>query len=254
MYVIILSMKSTTYKNAISKQWWYLWGSNPCCSKKKNTANNNIKQDSHEYSQHYTQQDRSLDTRDKILLAAFNEIYKTGFQAASLSNILKDTGITKGALYHHFENKIVLGHAVVDEVIRDTIYSSWIEPLNNSDDPITVLKNTLMQTGSVMTEEDVCLGCPLNNLAQEMSPIDEGFRNRIAGIYEEWQGAIEASLDRGKSSGNVKEFIDSKEVSLMFVASLQGFIGYAKSVQKLEALMTCGKGLVDRLESLRPSK
>ena len=235
-------MKTTTYKEAISKHWWYLWNSSPCCLKKRSHADID------------KNKDRSQDTRDKILLAAFNEIYKRGYQAASLSNILKDTGITKGALYHHFENKIVLGHAVVDEVIRGTIYSSWVEPLNTSDDPITTLKQTLIHTGSVMTEEDVCLGCPLNNLAQEMSPIDEGFRDRIADIYQEWQDAIEASFDRGKTSGNVKNSVDSKEVALMFVASLQGFIGYAKSVQKLDALMTCGKGLVDRLESFRPSK
>lgn len=242
MYVIIICMKTPTYKEAITRQWWYLWNATPCCLEKGAS------------SEKYKNNHRGQDTRDKILLAAFDEIYKRGFQAASLSNILKDTGITKGALYHHFENKVVLGHAVVDEVIRDTIYSSWVEPLNTTDDPITTLKNTLIRTGSLMTEEDVCLGCPLNNLAQEMSPIDEGFRDRIAGIYQEWQDAIETSFDRGKASGNVKSSVDSKEVALLFVASLQGFIGYAKSVQKLDALMKCGKGMVDRLESLRPSK
>ena len=235
-------MKSNSYINEISKQWWYLWASNPCCLKK---CADNFKDKSSEKSQ---------ETRAEILFAAFNEIYKRGFQAASLSNILKNTGITKGALYHHFENKVVLGHAVLDEVIQETIYSTWIEPLNNTEDPITALQNIIINSGSVMTEDDISLGCPLNNLAQEMSPIDEGFRDRIADIYQEWQDAIATSLERAKEKGNVKHSVDSEEVALMFVASLQGCIGFAKSVQKLDTLMTCGKGLVDRLESLRPSK
>ena len=60
-------------------------------------------------------------TRDRILDAAFQEIHKYGFQAASLSNILDRTGLTKGALYHHFPDKDRLGHAVIEEVIREAL-------------------------------------------------------------------------------------------------------------------------------------
>lgn len=201
-----------------------------------------------------TSSEVSRDTRLKIIHSAFHEIYKCGFQAASLSNILKNTDITKGALYHHFENKVELGYAVLDEVIYDSIFSRWLEPLNSSDDPITTLKDMILHLGSLMTEKDVSLGCPLNNLSQEMSPIDEGFRDRIAGIYNEWQDAIEASFERGKTAGNVDNTINSKDISLLFIASLQGCMGFAKSVQKLDTLLICGNGLIDRLESLRPLK
>ena len=233
-------MKNASYIDEISKQWWYLWNTKVCCLDKNRDQNKNS--------------DDGQETKVKILLAAFDEIYKRGFQAASLSRILKDTGITKGALYHHFENKTVLGYAVIDEVIQDTIRSNWIAPLDDSDDPIRVLTDMLMKSGASMTEEDIRLGCPLNNLAQEMSPINEGFRSRIDAIYQEWQDAIESALNRGKTAGNIKSSIDSKEEALMFIASLQGCIGFAKSVQKLDTLMICGKGLIDRLELLRSLK
>jgi len=103
-----------------------------------------------------------------------------------------------------------------------------------------------------MTESDVKLGCPLNNLAQEMSPVDEGFKDRISTIYQEWQDAIEISFERGKKAGTVDPNIESKEIAVLFVASLQGCLGFAKSVQSLDSLMVCGKGLIDRLEALRP--
>lgn len=242
MYVNIQFMDKLSQTDGISSKWWYLWNSNPCCLFKKNT---NKKENA---------ADKSQDTRNKILIAAFNEIYKRGFQAASISNILKNTGTTKGALYHHFNNKQELGYTVLDEVIGDTIRATWIEPLRHTDDPLTVLINIIYSSGKQITQEDVSLGCPLNNLAQEMSPIDDGFKDRIAAIYQEWETALETSCDRGKVAGNVVDSIDSKEISLLFIASLQGCMGFAKSVQSLDTLMSCGQGLIDRIESLRPSK
>ena len=57
-------------------------------------------------------------TRDKLLKAAFEEIYRSGFQATSLDIILTKARVTKGALYHYFPDKASLGYAVVDEVVK----------------------------------------------------------------------------------------------------------------------------------------
>ena len=185
-------------------------------------------------------------------MAAFEEIYHRGFQAASLNNILKNTNITKGALYHHFKNKMELGYAVVDEVISLTLRANWIEPLTKTDDPITTLQQILQESAEQMTEEDVRLGCPLNNLSQEMSPIDEGFRERITAVYAEWQDALEDACERGKVAGNMRKEANSKQLAVLFVATLEGCMGLAKSNQSFDTLMQCGQGLIDQLELLRP--
>jgi AcrR family transcriptional regulator len=54
-------------------------------------------------------------TRERLLQAASREIYRAGFQSASLDTILAAAGVTKGALYYHFDSKEALGYAVVDE-------------------------------------------------------------------------------------------------------------------------------------------
>lgn len=196
--------------------------------------------------------DKSEETRSEILMAAFDEIYHRGFQSASLGNILKNTETTKGALYHHFANKAELGYAVVDELIYTSTKASWIEPLQKTDDPVTVIQEIILNSGAQMTDEDVLLGCPLNNLAQEMSPIDEGFRSRIKAVYDEWQHTIEEACERGKLAGNIREDTNSNQVAVLFVATLQGCMGVAKSTQSLEMLMQCGEGLIKQLELLRP--
>lgn len=198
--------------------------------------------------------DKSAETREKILMAAFDEIYSFGYQAASLNNILKNTGTTKGALYHHFKSKKELGLAVLDEVICTSYRESWIEPLRTTDDPITTMTELLSCSCEQMTDEDVHRGSSLSNLAQEMSPIDADFRDRTGQAFTEWQDAIEQAMDRGKVAGNVEESLDSKSMALLLVATLEGCMGLAKNMQSLDTLVCCGKGIIDRMEAVRPKK
>ena len=109
--------------------------------------------------------------------AASREIYRSGFQSASLETILASARVTKGALYHHFKNKEALGYAVVEEIISPDVDGKWVRPLQSVKDPIGALI-AIVQELSVRPE-DVCGGCQLNNLAQEMSPLDAGFRKRL---------------------------------------------------------------------------
>src|ERR1700720_4804140 len=78
-------------------------------------------------------------TRERLLQAASREIYRSGFQSASLGTILASAGVTKGALYHHFKNKEALGYAVVEEVISPDVRGTWVRPLQRVEDPIEAL-------------------------------------------------------------------------------------------------------------------
>lgn len=176
------------------------------------------------------------ETRAAILAAAFTEIYRNGFQAASLENILARTGVTKGALYHHFPDKHELGLAVLRETVRGLTLSSWVEPLNRPGDVIDAIQATIQLRADTVSARQVELGCPLNNLAQEMSPIDARFRNAIEGIYEEWIGGIAAVLERGKAEGSVRQDVDTRAVAGFIVATIEGSYGLAKGTKDGELL------------------
>jgi len=149
--------------------------------------------------------EQDIATRQVILQAAYEEIHVRGFQAASLSKILANTNVTKGALYHYFPTKLALGYAVVDEILTEHIQQQWVQPLLEADDPISSFKKIIMQSGGEITEEDIQCGCPLNNLAQEMAPIDEGFRSRVEAVYRSWRKGIENALLKGQEKGFVKK-------------------------------------------------
>lgn len=194
--------------------------------------------------------DKALSTRELILMAAYEEIHRVGYQAASINNILDDTGVTKGALYHHFPAKIDLGYAVLDEVISGMVNAYWIQPLKTGN-PIDIMINLIIQAGDGITQEEIILGCPMNNLAQEMSPIDAGFRQRIDRIYENWRTGLSKALLNGQKEGFVSSEVNPVQMGTMLVATLEGCIGLAKSAQSKDMLMDCGSGLIHILNSLR---
>jgi AcrR family transcriptional regulator len=78
-------------------------------------------------------------TRELLLQAAFQEIHCSGFRSADLDAILAAAGVTKGALYYHFDNKEALGYAVVDEVTASNLHRKWVQPLRDAKNPIDVL-------------------------------------------------------------------------------------------------------------------
>jgi TetR/AcrR family transcriptional repressor of nem operon len=189
-------------------------------------------------------------TRAIILNAAFHEVHRKGFKGASLSDILACTELTKGALYHHFPNKIALGLALLD-AIEERISQRWIVPLHESSDPLACLQEITRDAVETMSEEEVGLGCPLQNLAQEMSSLDEAFRIKVAALYDTWRDGIAQALAKGQKNGRVNPRIDPSGAALFYIACLSGCRGLAKNARSPEVLQSGLKSLNQYLETLR---
>ncbi len=189
-------------------------------------------------------------TRDAILDAAFQEIYRHGFQAASLSNILSNTRLTKGALYHHFPTKTDLGLAVIDEVVREGLDAMIFSPLRESDEPYETLLEIIRRKGQTAEVERVTLGCPLNNLMQEMSPLDAAFKKRLNAVLAEWQDVVADALTRAQKAGRVRRSVDCRAVALFVVASWEGCAGVSKNLQSVKDFRVCNNQLEDYVASL----
>lgn len=188
-------------------------------------------------------------TRAHLLETAAGEVYRRGFQGTGLDRILAEARVTKGALYHYFDSKEALGYAILDEVVAGITQKKWLEPLAAGANPI----NTLIEIvrGTSLRQEHVEGGCPLNNLAQEMSPLDEGFRKRIARIFRDWQNAVADALREGQKHGQVRKEIDPAEAATFFIALYEGYISLAKNAQEPAVLRSGLRATVRHLETLR---
>jgi TetR/AcrR family transcriptional regulator, transcriptional repressor for nem operon len=188
-------------------------------------------------------------TRERLLQAAFREVYRSGFQSAGINTILAGTNVTKGALYYHFESKEALGYAIVEEIIAKTVRDKWLRPLQQGKDPIDVLIDIVKATS--VRPRDVRSGCPLLNLAQEMSPLDEQFRKRLERIFNGWQEGIARALRRGQSQGTVRRDLVPEETASFLIATYEGYTLLAKNAQDAKVWEAGIRNIVGWLRSLR---
>jgi TetR/AcrR family transcriptional regulator, transcriptional repressor for nem operon len=188
-------------------------------------------------------------TRRNLLESGFQEIYKSGFRGTDLETILERAGVTKGALYHYFESKEDLGYAIVDEVIDTIGREKWREPLEKSANPIDTLAEIFVETS--LKPEHVRGGCPVNNLAQEMSPLDEGFRKRLKKQFDLWHQFIADALRRGQERGQVRKDVDIEDAAMFLMATYEGYISLAKNAQDAQLLHAGMKSMARYLETLR---
>jgi TetR/AcrR family transcriptional regulator, transcriptional repressor for nem operon len=191
-------------------------------------------------------------TRDRLLRAAFQEMYRSGFRSADLDAILAEAEVTKGALYYHFDNKEALGYAVVDEVMAPNLHQKWVQPLRNTKNPIDALVR-IVQSES-LKREDVQRGCPLLNLSQEMSGLDEGFRRRTAKLFKNWHDAIARALREGQKRRVVRSDIDANETATFLIAAYEGYVVLAKNSQDARMMRSGQRRVSGHLKSLRPAR
>lgn len=190
-------------------------------------------------------------TRERLLQCAFDEIYEQGYAGASLDRILADSGVTKGALYHHFGSKSDLAHAVIDEIIRPFVLERWVEPLLGTDDPVGTLIGHFETTACAFTDREMACGCPLNNLIQELAATDEPLRARLAGVIDAWRGGVAAALERGVAKGTVRKDVDPAATAAFVVSSLEGLATLMKSHRDPSFAGSVGSVFVRFLETLR---
>jgi TetR/AcrR family transcriptional regulator, transcriptional repressor for nem operon len=192
-------------------------------------------------------------TRRRLLQAAFREVYRYGFQSAGIDTILAATNVTKGALYYHFESKEALGYAIIEEVVANFPRDRWLLPLERSKDkdPIDVLIGIVRAIPA--RPKDLKGGCPLVNLAQEMSQLDEQFRKRLERIFHAWQEGIAMALRRGQQQGTVRHDLVPEETASFLIAMVDGYEVMAKNAQDAKVWNMGIRNIVGWLNSLRAS-
>ncbi|HOV04137.1 MAG TPA: TetR family transcriptional regulator C-terminal domain-containing protein [Kaistiaceae bacterium] len=192
-------------------------------------------------------------TRTRLLDVAFGEIYAHGFQGLRIDTLLDKAGLTKGAFYHHFSSKTALGLAVIDELLAGLADLVWGQHLAQYDDPLEGIEACIGFALGVLGDRATTFGCPINNLAQEMSAVDDAFRDRLGAVFRGILDHIAAALERGQANGIVRPDVDPRAAAIFILAGFEGMVGLAKSTRDPD-MRDAAMGEARRyLESLRAS-
>ena len=179
-------------------------------------------------------------TRDAILTAAKRLMLIKGYNATSLDDLLGASGVGKGSFYHYFKSKEDLGYAILDDIVTSfverTLDPCFADPGGH---PIAQIRCFLDRVVEAQRERDCVGGCPLGNLASEMSDVHEGFRERLAGVFAAWRERLTLTLRDAQRRGDVGNDCRVEVVAQFLVASLEGSILMTKVSKDIGVMEKC---------------
>ena len=179
-------------------------------------------------------------TRDQILDAAAKLIHLRGYHGTSLDDVLRESGVGKGNFYYYFRSKEDLGFAIIDRVVERflerTLEPAFVDP---TADPLDQVRGFLDRLLEAQRQRNCVGGCPMGNLACELSDVHEGFRQRLADIFERWRVMLATTLERGRESGRLRADLDAASAAGFVVAALEGAILMAKVTKDISVMEKC---------------
>lgn len=171
---------------------------------------------------------KGANTRLTILNKAFELIYTKGYQTTSIDEIIATTQVTKGAFYYHFKTKDEMGIAIIEEILKPTMLQSFINPVEDSSNPIDDFYNMI----SYLLLEDPFLqvkyGCPVGNLTQEMTPWNTKFSQALSELVNQWMKTIEKAIVKGQDSGLIRKEVNGEQVSYFIMSGYWGIRNFGK--------------------------
>lgn len=198
-----------------------------------------------------TSKESTSGTRARLLEIAHDEIHQAGFQSVSINTIIQRAGVSKGAFFHHFKNKQALGIALIDEVLLAHIKERWLDPLQDLTDPIKTIISVFSNNGNELQENELRCGCPLNNLAQEVSSVDESMRLAMDNVFSTWIQGFAQFIEQAQQDQKITQSLSARSIASTLVSFCEGTISLVKVSQGTGVIEDNFPALIHFLESIR---
>lgn len=202
------------------------------------------------YSQFFIMK-KSEATRLNILQKAFELIYTKGYRNTSIDEIIATTQVTKGAFYYHFKTKDEMGLAIINELMKPMMKSSFIEPFQDDSNPLDTIYNLvyrlLMENDALKVE----YGCPASNFTQEMAPWNTEFTKVLNDLSLQWESSMIAAIEKGKQDGRIRAEVNAKEIAVFVISGYWGVRNLGKLENSKSVYLIYLKGLKSYFKSIQ---
>ncbi len=179
-------------------------------------------------------------TKDQILDTASRLISVKGYHCTTLDDVLRESGVGKGNFYHYFKSKEELGYAILERIAQG-FAERVLEPTFSDPrlSPLEQVSGFLDRFLESQRQRNCVGGCPVGNLASELSDVHEGFRQRLARVFAVWRERLSEALRRAQAQGEVSARVEPATVAQFLVAALEGAILMSKLTKEIQVMEQC---------------
>jgi TetR/AcrR family transcriptional regulator, transcriptional repressor for nem operon len=171
-------------------------------------------------------------TRGKLVEAARRLFWERGYEATSLQDVVDRARVKSGSLYYFFRTKEDLLLAVLDHYV-DLLWPAVIEPaFGRTADPIERIFSILNGYREGLVYTGFTHGCPIGNLALEVSDDYPRAREKIAQNFAGWRKWIRRCLE--DAADRLPAGTDSERMSMFVLSLMEGAVMQARAHHSLE--------------------
>lgn len=184
-------------------------------------------------------------TRQEIIRKAAPIFNRKGYDGASLSDLMRATGLEKGGIYRHFSSKEELAAEAFDYAWAATFDAHVHElgAITNSVDRLRHLLANFVERRGIVPG-----GCPLLNTAIDNDDGNSVLRERAREALGGWRNYVVSVVREGIKAGEIRERTDAKKLATLMISALEGAIMVYRLARDEEPLLTVRAHLENYLE------
>jgi AcrR family transcriptional regulator len=171
-------------------------------------------------------------TREKILRTAFQLFHEQGYHATGVATILREAGVNPGSMYHVFPSKEALLLGVLEfalVLMRPAVMDS-VEA--KEQDPIGRVFALMKQYRDGMAMRGCRMGCPIGNLALEVSDDHQQARELIHANFQNWANHVKGWLDA--AGDRLPRSVDRAQLARFILTVMEGGLMQARAAGRVE--------------------
>lgn len=187
---------------------------------------------------------RSSTAREKLIKSSIELITNRSYKSVGVNELCRHAGVKKGSFYHFFSSKQELTIKSLD-VIWNEFREKVLLPIKNLDKPMDeklgILLSKLYNNYSESKDCNGCVvGCPLGNLALEMSTLDESIRTKIGDIFNDWVDLFEQFVQDAVKNKEIPDNVDTRATAKSIVVYIEGLLLMGKTFNNPEIIQNLG--------------
>ena len=186
-------------------------------------------------------------TRQEIIRKAAPIFNQRGYDGAALSDLMRATGLEKGGIYRHFDSKQQLAGEAFDyawKLAIDTRFEGTQDVPNAVDGLKLFVQNFRDRRLGLVPG-----GCPLLNTAIDSDDAHPQLRRKARRALDYWLERLQSVIEEGKRRREVHSAIDSAELAILIVCTLEGGLMVSRLQRLDDALDFACRHLEEYLET-----
>ena len=178
---------------------------------------------------------------ETVLAAAMEAFWRKGYEATSLADLTKCTGLNKASLYRVFGDKHELFKAALKNY-SDMEYREVLTVISETKSPLDNIRAVVHKITTDFAHEK---GCMMTNSMVELAPHDPEIKQMLQDFGEKRVQGLTGMIARAQQAGEIRAELEPMKLAVSLMIVLSGSAAMVKGFMPSEQIVANLDDLID---------